>query len=124
LTVLALDHLQLAMPPDGEAEARAFYGRLLGLPERAKPASLQAWGGVWFVCGEHEVHLGVEADFRPARKAHPAFRVAELDLLRSRLLAAGRPVVDDTTLPEVRRLFTEDPFGNRIELIERPAPPD
>lgn len=122
MTVLRLDHVQLAMPGRGEAEVRAFYGGLLGLDELEKPDALKARGGVWFACGASQLHLGVEADFRPARKAHPAFIVADLDRVRARLAAAGRPIVDDDALPGVRRFFTEDPFGNRIELIEGAEP--
>lgn len=118
MTLLAIEHVQLAMPPGEEAKARAFYGELLGLPEVAKPAHLAARGGVWFEAGPVKVHLGVEDGFRPARKAHPAFVVDDLDRLVARLRAAGCEVTDDTPLAGWRRTYTWDLFGNRIELME------
>jgi catechol 2,3-dioxygenase-like lactoylglutathione lyase family enzyme len=114
----AIDHVQLAMPAGGEAEARGFYGKLLGLPEKPKPAALAARGGVWFEQPGLKIHLGVEKDFRPARKAHAALLVEDLPALAERLRAAGCPVVDDEPLPGHRRFYTEDPFGNRLELLE------
>lgn len=116
-----LDHVQLAMPAGGEAAARAFYGDLLGLPEVPKPSAIAGRGGCWFEQGELKVHLGVEADFVPARKAHPAFVVADFEHLTSTLRRAGVAVTDDGTLPGVTRAYVDDPFGNRIELI---APDD
>jgi|SRR6478609_7334603 catechol 2,3-dioxygenase-like lactoylglutathione lyase family enzyme len=115
--VLALDHIQIAMPPGGEDAARTFYGGLLGLPEVPKPTPLAVRGGCWFVRGDVQLHLGVEAGFRPAGKAHPAFRIAGLDELATALAAAGHRVDWDDELPGVRRCYTDDPFGNRIELI-------
>jgi catechol 2,3-dioxygenase-like lactoylglutathione lyase family enzyme len=117
-----LDHVQLAAPPACEAQARRFYGELLGLPEVEKPAALRARGGVWFALnGGAQLHVGVDADFRPARKAHPALRLdaPALDELAQRLDAAGAPVRWDEELPHVRRLFTDDPWGNRLELLAR-----
>jgi catechol 2,3-dioxygenase-like lactoylglutathione lyase family enzyme len=111
-----LDHVQLACPAGGEDEARAFYGGLLGLREIEKPEPLRARGGVWFECGEHQLHLGVEEDFRPARKAHPALRVvsvAELQALAERL----GDVRWDEDLPGFQRFYVDDPFGNRIEVL-------
>jgi catechol 2,3-dioxygenase-like lactoylglutathione lyase family enzyme len=116
--VIGLDHVQLAMPPGGEEAARRFYGGVLGLTEVPKPAPLAARGGCWFEGPGTVVHLGVDEDFRPARKAHPAFLVADLEDLQARLAAVGAPVIEDTALPTVRRCYTEDPFGNRIELIQ------
>lgn len=116
--VLALHHLQLAMPPGGEARARAFYGELLGLPELPKPPNLAARGGCWFRLGERELHLGVEPDFRPARKAHPAMLVADLAALRARLEAAGVPTREDEPLPGYHRFYADDPFGNRLEFLQ------
>jgi catechol 2,3-dioxygenase-like lactoylglutathione lyase family enzyme len=108
-----LDHVQVAAPPGCEDEARAFYGELLGLPEIEKPEPLRGRGGVWF---EH-LHVGVEEDFAPARKAHPALRVNDIDALAERLSAAGRRVDWDEALPGVRRFYTADPWGNRVELL-------
>ena len=119
--VEALDHVQVAMPPGREDEARAFYQGLLGIPEAARPASLAGRGGVWFERGALRVHLGVEADFRPARKAHPAFVVVDLPALAAALEAAGHPTVGDVPVDGRTRRFVADPFGNRIELIERGA---
>jgi catechol 2,3-dioxygenase-like lactoylglutathione lyase family enzyme len=113
-----IDHVQLAMPPGREDDARRFYGAILGIPELRKPASLAARGGVWFEHGDLKIHLGVEADFRPAKKAHPALLVRGLSALAEALRAAGHPVIDDTPLEGYLRIFTADPFGNRIELME------
>ena len=109
-----LDHVQLAMPPGGEDAARRFYSGVMGLSEVVKPKPLRASGGVWFEPG---IHLGVEADFRPARKAHLGLRVGDLDGLAERLGKAGHEVVWDERWPGVRRFHTFDPFGNRLELI-------
>jgi catechol 2,3-dioxygenase-like lactoylglutathione lyase family enzyme len=111
--VATLDHVQVAAPPGCEAEARAFYGELLGLVEVEKPEPLRARGGVWF----EQVHIGVEEDFTPARKAHPALRVRDVDALAERLAAAGKRVDWDESLPGVRRFYTADPWGNRLELL-------
>jgi catechol 2,3-dioxygenase-like lactoylglutathione lyase family enzyme len=118
MPITALDHIQLAMPAGREAEARAFYAGLLGIPERAKPANLAKRGGCWFEHGTLKVHLGVEADFRPARKAHPAFIVEDLAGLIATLSEAGYATRPDEPLPGSTRVFVDDPFGNRIELIE------
>src|SRR5499426_2189378 len=98
MPIKALDHVQLAMPAGREAEARAFYAGLLGIPERAKPANLTKRGGCWFEQGTLKVHLGVEADFRPARKAHPAFIVEDLASVAAALEKAGYPVRSDEPL--------------------------
>jgi catechol 2,3-dioxygenase-like lactoylglutathione lyase family enzyme len=119
MTLIAIDHVQLVMPQGEEAAARRFYGDLLGLTEVTKPASLAARGGCWFELGPIKVHLGVEADFRPARKAHPAFLVDDLDALASRLDAAGFAVRSDAALHGYRRVHVSDPFGNRLELLQR-----
>ena len=113
-----LDHVQLAMPAGGEAQARSFYADLLGLPEVPKPPHLAVRGGCWFERGALKVHLGVDGDFRPARKAHPAFLVSGLAGLLERLRSAGVPIVDDEPLEGFDRAYVDDPFGNRIELIE------
>jgi catechol 2,3-dioxygenase-like lactoylglutathione lyase family enzyme len=115
--ILALDHVQLAIPAGGEDAARAFYGSLLGMTEVVKPVALAGRGGCWFSAGSAVLHLGVEEPFAPARKAHPAFLVAELDALGDRLSAAGYDRVRaDGEIPRVRRFHTFDPFGNRIEF--------
>lgn len=116
--LVAIDHVQLAMPRGEEDQATAFYQGILGLERRPKPAALAARGGCWFSNGEVDVHLGVEDGFRPARKAHPALVVEDLDALVATLEGAGHAVRWDEELPAVRRCYVDDPFGNRIELIE------
>ncbi|WP_162252158.1 VOC family protein [Caulobacter sp. Root487D2Y] len=116
--LLAIDHVQLAMPAGGEAAARGFYGDVLGLPETPKPPHLAKRGGCWFESQTLKIHLGVEADFRPARKAHPGLLVAELDALKTRLAQAGYALNDDEPLEGYDRVYVDDPFGNRIELLE------
>ena len=113
-----LHHVQLAMPAGAEDAARAFYAGALGLAEVAKPPALAARGGAWFRAGGVEVHLGVEADFRPAPKAHPALLVADLDALAARLAVAGVGVHWDGDFPGHRRFYADDPFGNRLELLQ------
>ena len=118
--VQGLDHLQIAMPEGGEAKAREFYRDLLGFQEVAKPAALALRGGVWFEAPGFGLHLGVDPTFTPAGKAHPAFIVSDLSIIRNRIEAAGHLVVDDDVpLQGYRRFHTHDPFGNRIELMER-----
>jgi len=118
MPITRIDHIQLAMPPGGEEAARRFYEGILGLPEASKPANLGKRGGCWFVEGSVKVHLGVEADFRPARKAHPAFLVDDLPDLTARLETAGFATRTDEPLEGYRRIYVDDPFGNRIELLE------
>jgi catechol 2,3-dioxygenase-like lactoylglutathione lyase family enzyme len=113
-----IDHVQLAMPPGREDDARRFYADLLGIPEVPKPPELAARGGCWFEDGALKVHLGVEADFRPARKAHPALLVRDLGTLVAGLRAAGVEIVDDDHLDGYERVYAYDPFGNRLELLE------
>lgn len=115
--VVALDHVQLAMPAGEEDAADAFYRGLLGLDRLPKPEPLARRGGCWFGNANLQLHLGVEDDFRPARKAHPALRVRHLRALAERLADAGHPVRWDEELPDVERCYVDDPFGNRIELI-------
>ena len=115
----AIDHVQLAMPAGGEERARAFYGTLLGMKEVAKPLELAKRGGCWFECGPVQIHLGVESDFRPARKAHPALRCFDYQGLAERLRAAEVEVIPDQSIPGVERCHIADPFGNRIELIRQ-----
>ncbi len=118
MRLVGLDHVQLAMPAGGEEQARRFYAGVLGMTEVAKPEPLAARGGCWFEAPATVVHIGVDDDFRPAHKAHPAFRVTDLAECRRRLASAGAPVVADDTLPHVRRFYTADPFGNRIEILQ------
>ena len=118
-TITGLDHLQLVMPACKEAEARAFYGDLLGLTELEKPPELAPRGGCWFALGSQALHLGIETPFTPARKAHPAFTVSDLNALKVRLEAAHIATVDDTAVPHVRRFYAADPFGNRLEFLQQ-----
>jgi catechol 2,3-dioxygenase-like lactoylglutathione lyase family enzyme len=112
-----IDHVQLAMPAGEEERARAFYRDLLGMAELPKPRELAKRGGCWFASGEVQIHLGVEKDFRPAKKAHPALRCRDYDALTARLREAGIETIDDGNNPGVARCYIHDPFGNRIELI-------
>jgi catechol 2,3-dioxygenase-like lactoylglutathione lyase family enzyme len=115
---MRLDHVQITAPPGGEPDARRSYGDLLGLEEIPKPEPLRATGGVWFRAGDSELHVGIEQDFAPARKAHPGFRVDQsgLDAIAQRLTDAGASVDWDDRYPGVRRFYTADPFGNRVEI--------
>jgi catechol 2,3-dioxygenase-like lactoylglutathione lyase family enzyme len=114
-----IDHVQLAMPPGAEEQARAFYSGILGMSEVQKPPVLAQRGGAWFITGQVQLHLGVEQDFRPAKKAHVALAVLGGDELRRKLADAGHPIRDDDAIDGVRRFFTDDAFGNRIEFIEK-----
>ena len=118
MPIIKIDHVQLAMPAGQEATARGFYFGLLGIPEVDKPPALAARGGVWFEDGEVKIHLGVDTEFRAAKKAHPAFLVTDLTALARRLRRAGVDVVDDDLLPGYDRVYVTDPFGNRLELLE------
>jgi len=118
MTILSLDHVQLAMPPGREDEARAFYEKALQIPETPKPPHLAKRGGCWFERGSLKIHLGVELDFRPAKKAHPAFIVDDLARLSATLTSAGFPVRSEEPLEGYTRVYVDDPFGNRIELME------
>ncbi len=122
MAILRINHVQLAIPRDREAEARRFYGDVLGLREIAKPAALVARGGAWFALGDVQLHLGVEADFRPARKAHVAFEVDDLDSIAARCRAAGHEPRVDSAVAGLRRCFVDDPFGNRLELMQARLP--
>jgi len=118
MRVCRLDHVLLAMPEGRESDARKFYRGILGIPEAVKPAGLAARGGCWFEDGELKVHLGVEKNFVPARKAHPAFIVDDLAGLEAALRKAGHAIAHDEPLDGYDRLFVNDPFGNRIELMQ------
>lgn len=115
-----IDHVQVAAPPGCEEAARAFYVEALGLVEVPKPPSMAARGGCWFQCGAQQIHVGVEADFRPAKKAHPALRLADrasFAALLARLAAKGVAVKHDGEIRGVDRFFAADPWGNRLELV-------
>ena len=118
MPVESINHVQLAMPLGGEAAARDFYTGLLGIPEVEKPPHLAKRGGCWFERGALKVHLGVEQDFRPARKAHVALTVSDLAALIARLEAAGFAGAEDEPMAGYDRRYIADPFGNRIELME------
>ena len=118
MRIVAIDHVQLAMPEGGEEAARAFYSGLLGITETPKPPHLAKRGGCWFERGALKVHLGVEKTFQPAKKAHPAFIVENLPALKAKLAAAGATIRDDEPLEGYDRAYVDDPFGNRLELME------
>jgi len=115
-----IDHVQLAAPPGCEAEARRFFGELLGLAELPKPAALAVRGGLWFQCGAQQIHIGIEEEFWPAKKAHPALRLQDgtsLEALKSRLDAGGIATRDDGEIEDATRFFADDPWGNRLEFV-------
>ncbi|WP_406455877.1 glyoxalase [Streptomyces sp. NBC_01622] len=116
--IAAVDHVQLAAPPGSEDALRAYYVDTLGMVEIPKPPVLAARGGCWFGAGAVQLHLGIEADFRPARKAHPGLRVADIEAYAARLEARGASVTWDDDLPGHRRFYSEDPVGNRLEFLE------
>src|SRR5579862_8237978 len=121
MTVIGIDHVQVAAPAGVEEAARAFYGGLLGLEELPKPEPIRSRGGVWLRAGAQELHLGVEEPFSPARKAHPGLVADDLPSIRARLGAAGIAFEDDAKVAGVDRLFVDDPFGNRLELRQARA---
>ncbi|MBJ6125782.1 VOC family protein [Microvirga splendida] len=116
--MLRLDHVQLAIPAGAEELCRPFYAGMLGMREVPKPAALAGRGGLWLESGSVRIHLGVEENFRPARKAHPAIAVADLDALARLLSEAGHEPAWDDAIPDLRRFYVEDPVGNRIEFME------
>ena len=118
MAILGTAHVQLAITPGGESAARAFYSDVLGLRELEKPESLRDRGGVWFQCGMQEIHCGIEEPVAPTRR-HPAFLVDSLDTLKARLESAGIATETDRQLPGFRRFYSLDPFGNRLEFLER-----
>jgi catechol 2,3-dioxygenase-like lactoylglutathione lyase family enzyme len=122
VAVIGIHHVQLAMPAGGEDSARRFYSGLLKIPEVQKPAELQKRGGAWFETGSLRVHLGVEANFLPAKKAHPGLLVDNLEALVSCLRDAGFNVVSGEPLPGYEHVYVDDPFGNRLELLEALPP--
>ncbi|MBC2886092.1 VOC family protein [Ochrobactrum sp. CM-21-5] len=121
MPIIALDHIQLAIPQAQEQKARDFYSGLLGFMEVPKPEELAPRGGCWFENGNVRVHLGVEHPFMPARKAHPGFLVDDLEQLTRQLAAAEVEIVTDRTLIGYQRCYISDPFGNRIELMQKIA---
>lgn len=118
IRVVGLEHLNMTMPKGAEAEAKAFYGGLLGLEEVAKPQALEVHGGCWFKLGDLTLHLSTDEGFMPAKKAHPAFLVVDLSASRAALEGAGVSVLPDTRVPHVRRFYVSDPFGNRLEFVQ------
>lgn len=119
LPIVGIEHVQLAMPPGGENVARKFYSEVLSIPEIPKPPNLAKRGGVWFESGSVKIHLGIENEFRPARKAHPALLVVNLVELVEKLRFHNIDVIDGEPLDDYWRVYMSDPFGNRIELMER-----
>lgn len=113
-----LDHVQLAIPSGKEDVARKFYCDVLGMVEIEKPEDLKKRGGLWLQCGKHQVHLGIDQDFKPAQKAHPAIHVKNLGQLKQRILSKDIALSDDELLPGAKRFYVNDPFGNRIEFLE------
>jgi catechol 2,3-dioxygenase-like lactoylglutathione lyase family enzyme len=116
VSVLGIDHVQVAAPAGCEAAARAFYGGVLGMEELPKPEAIRGRGGCWFRAGAQELHIGVEEPFAPAGKAHPGLVVSDLDAIRTRLREAAVEYENDGKIAGVDRLFVSDPFGNRLEL--------
>ncbi|MER5989568.1 VOC family protein [Streptomyces viridosporus] len=116
--ITAVDHVQPAAPPGSEERLRGYYTAVLGMTEIPKPPVLAARGGCWFRAQAVQLHLGIEPDFRPARKAHPGLRVTGIDAYAARLKAHGAPVTWDDDLPGHRRFYSEDPVGNRLEFLE------
>ncbi|MBK3577485.1 glyoxalase [Streptomyces sp. MBT65] len=117
----AVDHVQLAAPAGSEDALRAYYVDTLGMTELSKPPVLAARGGCWFGAGAVQLHLGIEADFRPAKKAHPGLRVTGIEAYADRLKSLGAPVTWDEDLPGYRRFYSADPVGNRLEFLEPEA---
>ena len=117
--IVGINHVQVEAPQGCESAARAFYGGVLGLAEIEKPENLRQRGGAWFACGSQQIHIGVVSKFEPRRKGHPAIEVRHLSAWRTRLEAAGVPISEDEPLPGWSRFYIADPWGNRIELLER-----
>ena len=117
--VTGIDHILLAIPPGGEAQGIEFYCGLLGFEELPKPEALAGRGGAWLRAGSAVLHLGTEDGYAPPKRAHPGFRVDDLDALIERLRTAGADLQFDVPLPGYKRVHVRDPFGNRIELMEK-----
>ncbi|AJI24738.1 glyoxalase [Priestia megaterium] len=118
-TLTHIDHIQLAAPPNSESEARHFFGTVLGLTEVEKPESLKKRGGVWFEFGSYQLHIGVEPAFSPAKKAHPGFHVKNLPAFKDHLASFGISFIEDKNITGVERIYVDDPFGNRMEFLEK-----
>ncbi|GAB6436350.1 VOC family protein [Bacillus luti] len=116
--IQGIDHVQVAAPVGCETEAREFYGNTIGMEEIPKPEELKKRGGCWFKCGNQEIHIGVEQNFIPAKKAHPAFYVNEINEFKQLLIDRGIEVTDDHARPDVIRFYVSDPFGNRVEFMQ------
>lgn len=116
---VGIDHVQLAAPKGSEEKARLFFGGILGMEEIPKPSNLVKRGGVWFQCGHHQLHIGIQDHFQAAKKAHPAFLVKSLSELKKALLNHHISIREDEPLEGAIRFYVEDPFGNRIEFLER-----
>lgn len=114
----AIDHIQLAAPKGSEETARNFFMNILGFTEVEKPEGLKKRGGVWFQCKKIKIHIGIEEPFSPARKAHPAFEIENIEELKKHLIKNGVDIIEDIKLPGANRCYISDPFGNRIELLE------
>ncbi|WML48877.1 VOC family protein [Neobacillus sp. PS3-34] len=114
----AIDHIQLAAPAGSEEKAREFFGRILGFDEAEKPEELKKRGGVWFQSGKVHIHIGIEEPFSPAKKAHPGFEVENIEALMEHLKQNGIAFTEDDKLPGAKRFYVDDPFGNRIEMLE------
>ncbi|MCR2822702.1 VOC family protein [Lederbergia panacisoli] len=117
-TFKAIDHIQLAAPKGCEEEARRFFNGILGFEEIEKPDTLKKNGGVWFAYGNIQIHVGIEEPFSPAKKAHPAFEVENIEGLKQHLLENNVKIIEDNNLPGANRFYVSDPFGNRIEVLE------
>lgn len=114
----SIDHVQLAAPKGSEDIAKRFFGEILGFQEVEKPEVLKKRGGVWFQFGNYQIHIGIEEPFAPAKKAHPAFQVENLEALKTHLMKHEVHFIVDTDLPGANRIYVNDPFGNRIEILE------
>jgi len=123
-TFAGIDHIQLAAPIHCEQLAREFYSECLGMAEVVKPQALRHRGGVWFQCGSQQLHIGVQEAFVPARKAHPGIEVSPIAALRERLIRHGYTVQDDANREGIERFYVHDPFGNRLEFMEKAGPID
>lgn len=115
--LVAVDHVQLAAPAGSEPLLRSYYTDALGMTEIPKPPALAGRGGCWFEAGFVRLHLGIEDDFCPAKKAHPGLRVTDIEAYAARLAAQGAPVTWADDLPGQRRFYSEDPVGNRLEFL-------